>query len=276
LSLTLKNKNMIRNYPSEQNISQLVATPTPIPGTPTPTPTLTPTPTPTPSFNPPITTSNLWLYADGTYGRCYTGGTSWIDISPNGFAGTLSSPSTNWSYKEQYNGYFDITGITFSFANASSGTTTGDWSYGCWIAANPLGTARYIYNGSLINNGVYNLVVGSSSGNFWQVQTNTTVSGQISCVSNIPIVDNSTWVYVMGVWKSGTSLKIYINGVLNNTTNSTDTTLQTPTQGWNGGQWDNVPKLEYPYKLGDIQVYNKALSDAEVLNNYNAKKTIYL
>ena len=267
---------MVRNYPSEQNISQMVATPTPIPGTPTPTPTLTPTPTPTPSFNPPITTSNLWLYADGTYGRCYTGGTVWSDISTNAFVGTLSTPYTNYTYKQEYNGYFDITGQTFSFANASSGTTTGNWSFGCWIAANPLGLARYLSNGSLINNGTANLIIGSNSANYWQVQINTTTSGLISCVSNVPIVSDTTFVYVMGVWTSGSNLKIYINGVLNNTTNTTNTTLQTPSQGWNGGQWDNIPKVEYKCKLGDLQVYNKALSDSEVLNNYNAKKTIYL
>jgi len=268
-----------RIYPSYQNNSQLVPTPTPGPA-PTATPTITPTPTPTPSFNPPITTSGLWLYSDGTYGRCYTSGLTWTDISPNSFTATFSTSTQYWEYYERYNGYFDFIGGgattpgSFTFQNSASGTTTGNWSFGCWIAANPNGLAYFIHNGNIIDNGVANLVVMSNSSNQWRVDAFTTL-GQVTCASNVSLVNDTTFIYVTGVWTSGSSLKIYINGVLNNTTVTTDTTLRTPTQAWSGGQWDNSPNLKYPFKLGDIQIYNTALTDAQVLNNYNAKKTIY-
>jgi hypothetical protein len=79
--------------------------------------------------------------------------------------------------------------------------------------------------------------------------------------------DTNTWYYV-GVTKNGGTAKTYVNGV-----NTTTQSVSNPKSSGNA-----VVEL-YPYfngsalsKMRHVHVYNRVISDAEVLNNYNAIK----
>jgi hypothetical protein len=90
--------------------------------------------------------------------------------------------------------------------------------------------------------------------------------------STTTLVDN-TWYYVYGVWTSGTNLKIYVNGLLENTISVTTTGLRTSGIGWtlmsgNGGNFTNG-------SVSEFVTYNTVLTDAEILNNFNATKSEY-
>lgn len=81
------------------------------------------------------------------------------------------------------------------------------------------------------------------------------------------------WYHVMGTW-DGTTLAVYTNGTAGNTT-----TLSGQVSSANGGatriarRWDADLTDAYQYFPGDIavsRVYNRALTSAEVTQNFNA------
>ena len=74
-----------------------------------------------------------------------------------------------------------------------------------------------------------------------------------------------------GVWAAGQSIKIYVNGVLEGTTTTNYTSLRTSTSGWVIGSVST--SLFTSGNNAVAQVYNRALSDAEVMTNYNAVKS---
>jgi hypothetical protein len=67
---------------------------------------------------------------------------------------------------------------------------------------------------------------------------------------------------------------MYVNGVLdNNTYNTTTNTANVAsTSLWIGSNRTNTttPSLTWPGNIYNVQIYNRALSAAEVAQNYNA------
>ena len=74
--------------------------------------------------------------------------------------------------------------------------------------------------------------------------------------------------------RKNTSTKLYKNGDLTHTYVYTKVT-STTTANMRIGSWNHSTGREYNGKVGCIKVYNKQLSEAEVLKNYNALKTRY-
>ena len=99
-------------------------------------------------------------------------------------------------------------------------------------------------------------------------------SGATSFNSSGPASTN-TWVYVVGVLR-GTSMEIYLNGVLDNSTThlggldagATDPNVQIGSQLMPASTsyvWDG--------QIANAQIYNRGLSSAEILQNYNAQRS---
>jgi hypothetical protein len=94
-------------------------------------------------------------------------------------------------------------------------------------------------------------------------------------VSGTVIATTGTWFnYTVSV--SPTEMKFYTNGILNNTT-TTSLAFLNPASNMllNAGYYNNAI---LDYLNGDTSVfmmYSKTLSDAEVLQNYNAMKMKY-
>ena len=82
----------------------------------------------------------------------------------------------------------------------------------------------------------------------------------------------NTWYHVVGVYSASNFVKIYVNGVEDYSRTSgvysslNPNSTQNITSGWASG-------LSYfPGKIANAKIYNKALTAAEVLQNYNATK----
>jgi hypothetical protein len=83
----------------------------------------------------------------------------------------------------------------------------------------------------------------------------------------------NTWYNDVGVYSGGNSVSIYRNGLLvSSTSGSAQGNLSTQGTRTNFliANRDNSTSL--PCKVGLVRVYNKALTAAEVLSNYNATK----
>jgi hypothetical protein len=86
-------------------------------------------------------------------------------------------------------------------------------------------------------------------------------------------MSNNTWYYLTGVWVAGTSINIYVNGVLETTTTTIITNLRSSGIGWNlmrgnGGDYTNGD-------LSEFVVYPSVLSGTQILNNFNLNKSKY-
>jgi serine/threonine protein kinase len=80
---------------------------------------------------------------------------------------------------------------------------------------------------------------------------------------------SNTWYNHICVWNPGVSIKVYINGILRATQNTSNTVLRTSSQGWN----TSIDGTKTNQSYGSMMVYNTALSDADVLQNFNSTKT---
>ena len=107
-----------------------------------------------------------------------------------------------------------------------------------------------------------NNVVSNNVGGLTSVSTATLSRGVIY---NITCMKNESQKIVM-----------YINGVLDNSTYSTNTNTVnvTPTSLWIGSNKTSPtsPAISWNGNIYNVQIYNRALSPQEVLQNYNATK----
>jgi hypothetical protein len=220
---------------------------------------------------PRIVTNGLVLSLDAGDKNSYPGsGTTWADMSGNRNNGTL------------------INGPTFNSANGGSIFTDGTDD---WISTPYSGSAADSYTFSVwfkndnYSEGKYLLGRGrDGAGNGWSLQINISTSG-IAAAGVVPTVPSTvglgtigtivqslnTWYYITGVWTAGSSIQCYVNGVLDGTTSTSGTSLRTSTNGWWIG---SISTTLFTSGYNAVaQVYNRALSSSEVLQNYNALKS---
>jgi hypothetical protein len=86
----------------------------------------------------------------------------------------------------------------------------------------------------------------------------------------------NTWLHVVFAHQHGSFTRTFINGVLDVASSSTSYGINSGTYGnmTIGYSAPRVPNF-FDGKMGPIRIYNKGLSDAEVLQNFNASKKRY-
>ncbi len=118
---------------------------------------------------------------------------------------------------------------------------------------------------------------GTNGGMRVVVQYRDTINSfaQVISTSDIPLND---WSYLVGTF-DGTTLKLYINGVLNVQSNPTNTTVQTCNTPYFIGGFQtvtdcnsitNTPFQFFNGLIDEASVYNRALTDAEITSVFNA------
>jgi hypothetical protein len=249
-------------------------TPTPT-VTNTPTPTVTNTPTPTPTLVPDlptIITSGLTIYVDGS-GTSYPGtGNRWFNrVTGTTITGATLSGGPTWNTSD--NGFFTFDGVNDfgDFGQASSGTTTGSITFGGWVKMTTGSTQEIIFQRGL--GVIWNLFISKATNNKFTFSIVTSTFNQIDCPAASTLT-SGIFYYVIAKWTAGSSLKIYINGAISNTVTNTQTTLRS--NGASGWYLSREDASDFDVSnIGDFEVYNRALSDAEITSNFDAKKTLY-
>ena len=217
-----------------------------------------------------ITTDGLAGYWDiGKLESYVPGNTNLTDISGGTKNGTPSGPVT---YSSANGGYLSFSGAAFydcplGFVYGTTplvDRTIAAW-YRCTSASTQLQGIIVIFGGDSTNT-QFEIRLGSA-GTGIVVQTNQTIG-----TSDVPVLRN-TWYYVVGTEShSGgiATLRLYLNGGLVATTSYSDAPYSyTADRVRLGCQKSGFPRT----LLGDIsnaQFYTKALSAAEVTNNFEA------
>jgi hypothetical protein len=78
----------------------------------------------------------------------------------------------------------------------------------------------------------------------------------------------NTWYYVIVTYAKSSYLKIYINGSYENQVATNSGTLRS------SEIWKLAIEASYS-KIGEFGLYNRVLSAAEILSNFNTRKSLY-
>jgi hypothetical protein len=192
----------------------------------------------------------------------------WYDLSGNGYNGTLTNgPTSNVSNKG--NILFDGSDDNIQLGNASTFLPTSGITINSWAKTNVTGVYKKLFvtvtSGLSTITGIYfslgpspdNIYLGVITNNGNQYATSTT-NPSTSLFSNF-----------CGTY-DGANIKLYLNGALIATKAQTGTIVNTGigrisgydsnTEVWNGN-------------IATFSIYNRALSAAEISQNYQAAKT---
>lgn len=208
------------------------------------------------NHSPSIVTNGLVLYLDAANRRSYPGsGTTWFDISGyNNHATLVNGPVFNNTKGgaisfDGLNDYADINGAT------SSLSTITNYTLSLWILANATSNKVIMEKGANLK-----MLVQPGTSNFIYY-------GDYSESDMGVYIFNNTWRNVHVV-QSATQRKFFLNGILRHT-------------GSGGPRAANSDSIVLMSRFGNfaqagsvslLKVWNRALSDNEVLQNYNATK----
>ena len=214
-----------------------------------------------------IVTSNLTFYVDASLSQSYSGtGSTWKDLSINVNDVTLvNSPAFS---SENY-GNFTFDGSTQygSFGGSNNNFSTG--SIELWVKLDTPtdGLSRQMFVRTNTSAGTFNLRKVTT--NKFDVVMRVANLTQYTVTSDNDAT--SSWTQVLGTY-DGSTLKLYINGVLQSTSVSVSGSIDTAgTVLYNIGR--NTSGLAYTNgKIAIASLYNRALTDAEVLQNFNAAR----
>jgi hypothetical protein len=202
----------------------------------------------------PIVTNGLVLALDAANPKSYvSGSTIWNDLSGNGNSGTLISGST-FSSDNRGSLVFNGTNqyVSFSTYQQPAQSSTSSFTWNIWIFYNGGGTNPII--GNRFGGATWNKYTGV--GLEYAATQNVLVGGPTS----------NTWCNI-SIVKNNTSFTLYRNSTSISTTTNTNSTVALPFYigGDPGGEFSNCC-------ISNVQVYNRALSYQEILQNYNVLK----
>ena len=218
-------------------------------------------------------TSGLVLELDAGNIKSYpTTGTTWFDKSGNANNGTLvNGPTFNTGSLGSI--VFDGTNDFVNITRPSQIITSGSISVSMWVRWTTTGTTIGTIQALIDNNHSGSPIQGFtiqdrpdlSKKIQWGVYPNT--NGATSSFQ----VGDGTWRYIVGTYESG-STKLYINGSLDGFSTS-EPNMATVQPNITLGKWQFGDSRYLNGNIALTQIYNRALSADEVLQNYNATKT---
>ena len=225
------------------------------------------------AYNSRIVTDGLVLCLDAANRKSYpTTGTVWTDLSGNGNNGTLTNmDGTN--FDSANGGSLEFNGSNEFVPIGSTGfpTSNSAGTLSAWARTNTI-TGGFVfivsYGGSTTNAARFLGITNTSGGN--PIPCSFLFGGYANDItaSGVPL---NTWFNMAGVY-TGTNASMYVNGVLVSgptakswNTNSGNANIGRQTNGneyWNGN-------------ISQVSIYNRALTAAEIAQNYDALKGRY-
>jgi hypothetical protein len=227
-------------------------------------------------YSPSIVTSGLVLCLDAANNKSYSGtGTSWADLSGNNYNGTLTNSPTFSGLNGGnivLNGTNQYVNINYNVnLNPATNVSVSVW-------------ARLTVNDANIRNPIE--LSASADELYWIFlradlspkrwgwgvrQSNNTYAETTSNTTN-PSID--TWYNLTLVANSSTLLvSLYINGILDGSVAYNGTIKQNAVATLSIGRDPGANRRYWQGNIANTQIYNRALTDVEILQNYNATKS---
>ena len=141
-----------------------------------------------------------------------------------------------------------------------------DLSFGLWFSFDNIADKNYLIGNFSTQNGQYYHIWGDSGKLVWSIDDNI-VKSQLQSSTTIEV---GKWYHAVGVREKGKEIKLYVNGVLeaSGADQTGDITSDAPM--YFGDRSAGERGLEG--RIDEVALYNRALSDDEILRNYEVKK----
>ena len=215
---------------------------------------------------PQAVTNGLVFYLDAANLRSYSSGSvNWYDLSGS----TISGSFVTASYSNINGGAITFNGVTSSVLVNSNILSDSGGSVNMWCNAQaPAQSGQSAYMLSAF---------GSNNDRFY-IAMNTTYGlsvyrGNPQTGFTLATVSQNQWYNITMTWTAGPtgSLSGYLNGILKGTV--TYTASGSTTNFTIGGYWTPVGSQAFSGSIASTQIYNRPLSQQEVVQNYNALKS---
>ena len=215
-------------------------------------------------YGPRVVTDGLVLALDAGDTNSYPGsGTTWTDLSGNGYTGTLRN---SVAYNSSNGGYFEFDGTDTAITTDLT-RDNDNFSYSAWFQ----------YDSGTGERDIIDTFEGTSTE--W---TRLNVQGgnhtfQIDNDDNKTILQGSAaqtnvWYNSVGTWDPSTgSMKLYVNGELDaQTTKAQTTTISGLSNLFIGARSSSSYVEDFIGNIACVYVYSKTLTASEVKQNFNA------
>lgn len=232
-------------------------------------------------YSPKIVTDGLVSYLDAANPKSFiSGSTVWNDLSKNTINnGTL----TNGPIYNSSNGgniIFDGSDDFVTLGNDSSLQITNNLTLSVWFKTVSLSVAKTIAAKQWCNGNQFSYSLSIlTNGNiqwYWIPSGNCSGNPTGSYTTNSSVITTNTWNNVIVVHTS-TSVNIYVNGILApSTLVGSYSSLFNSTSPLNIGIYRNLGGSyadAFNGNMASVQIYNRALSATEALQNYNTMKS---
>lgn len=220
-----------------------------------------------------IVYNGLVLNLDASNSLSYDGTTTWRDLSGNNNHGTLVN---GVGYNSSNSGTLTFDG-TDDYINVSSGInsiikgSTFPFSISFWCYCNDSGT-RDVFFGDFIGSPTNCFNIERNSGTITNNSLRFYWGGNPDYYANLFIIPQNTWVNVC-ISYNGSNISFYKNGVLVNV-NTIVLPLYTKSSGnYQIGKDSRDGTTALNGNIPSVQLYNRALTQDEITQNYNATKS---
>ena len=221
--------------------------------------------------SPRVVTDGLVLCLDAGSRESYSGaGTVWKELSNNMSAELVNSPTFN----SQNNGFFQFASNTYARIPNNTTLDTQTPSVEVWIKPNVVIQQGFWFEKGTVNT-QYSLFQEGGVIVWRQYYNNYGGVGDIYLDHTI-YINTTLWKQIVGTFTTGRR-RLYHNGILQNSDTAAGT-LGTNSGGMSIGAYGGYTGGKAYYYNGNLaicRVYNKELTSAEVLQNYNATKGRY-
>ena len=226
-----------------------------------------------------VTTDEILMYLDAGNAKSFAvGATAWNDVSRGNKDGALQNGAT---FSAANNGAIVFDGIDdrvqLQNTNLWFPISSGEFTLDVWIKSPGLAIGN-TYNG--IISLTYGLTLSTLSSGDVIFRVYDSVLSTIVNLTSIGVnCNDNRWHHIV-VTNDGTTSKIYIDGVFNTSrpvtfNGSTNPVWHSITDTYMIGEEVNNINRYFNGNISMVKVYGKALSVAEVLQNYNATKSRY-
>jgi len=222
------------------------------------------------SHSPSMITDGLMVYLDAANTRSYPGtGNTWYDLRGNRNFTLINNPPF---FSNSAGGSIGFTAANSHYATASSLPLMTTWTVEVWHYYTGLNTGQFPTIVTEVYPTLINYTVGCTTSSTSNTKLRVGYYPATWKQTNEYTLTQNSWYQIVGSY-DGTNIKMYINSILELSTSDATTPTTTSSGIRLMRRWDFDDY--WGGNLNTVKIYNRALSAAEIKQNFEATRDRY-